>query len=117
DEETERADKDGCCFRYSAKAVQHDLEDFFPNPDSWKTDWQRGDRSLDRHHCKEIQHRHGSAQSVSGTEKRGKSGKMRDDRCAERDERGTPVMREKEISRREFDQFFTTGKFFGKQMK
>ena len=50
------------------------------------------------------------AQRVSGTEKRRKRGKMCDDRCAERDERGTPVMRVKMIGGRDFDQFVAAGK-------
>src|SRR6266513_953364 len=103
DQKTERANEDGFCCRHSAKAVQHDLQDFLPKPNSRETDRQRRDRALDRHYGKEIDQGHSSAQRVSGTEESGKSGKMRDDRRAERDERGPPIVRVKMIGSGDFD--------------
>src|SRR6266852_283038 len=45
DEEAKRADKDGFCFRHSAKTAEHYLQDFFPKSNSRETDGQRGDRA------------------------------------------------------------------------
>src|SRR5439155_16606991 len=111
DEKTERTDENGSRLGHSAKAMQHDLQDFFPEPNSGETDRQRRDRALYRHDGKEIDQGNGSAQRVSGTEKSGERGKMRDDGCAERDERRTPMPRVQVIGSGDFDQLFATGKF------
>src|SRR5437016_4918902 len=117
DQETERPDEDGFGFRHSAKAVKHDLEDFFPKSNSRETDWQRRDRTLDRHYGKEIDQRNSNAQRVSGTQKSGESCKMRNNRCAEGDKRGRPMMGVKMIGSGDFDQFFATGKFFRQRVE
>src|SRR2546430_17485328 len=54
DEKTERTDENGSRLGHSAKAMQHDLQDFFPEPNSGETDRQRRDRALYRHDGKEI---------------------------------------------------------------
>ena len=41
DEKTERANENRGRFRYSAKAVQHDLQDFLAKADAGETDRQR----------------------------------------------------------------------------
>ena len=38
DEEAKRANENGRCFRHSAKAAEHDLQDFFPKTNSSETD-------------------------------------------------------------------------------
>ena len=46
DEKAKRANEDSLCFRYSTKAAEHDLQDFFPKSNSCETDGQRGDRAF-----------------------------------------------------------------------
>ena len=39
DKKTQRPDQNGFCFRNTAQAVEHDLQDLFPKSNSGKTDW------------------------------------------------------------------------------
>ena len=111
DEKTKGTDENGCRFWYSAKAVQHDLQNFFPKSNSGETDWQRRDRAFYRHHRKKIDQRHLGAQGVSSAQKGGECGQMRDHGRSKGHKCRAPVPRIKVIGSRDFDQFFPAREF------
>src|ERR1700746_2708501 len=64
DHETQRPDENGFCFRNATEAIEHDLQNFFAEPDSGETDRQSRDRSFNRHNGKKINQWYADAQRV-----------------------------------------------------
>src|SRR4030095_1981909 len=84
--ETQRPDENGFCFRNTAKPVEHDLQNFFTEPDSGETDRQSRYRSFNRHDGKKIKQWHPDAQRIGGKQESCKRCEMCHDRHAKRNE-------------------------------
>src|SRR3954452_21806349 len=63
---TQRSDENAFCLRNATEPIEHDLQNFFAQTDSGKTNWQSLDRSFDRHDGKEINQRHPDPQRKGG---------------------------------------------------
>src|SRR5260370_36606330 len=58
DKKPERSNEFGFFNGHTAKIVEHDLKEFFAEADSGKTNRDRSDGALNRHHGEKIDHRH-----------------------------------------------------------
>src|SRR5262245_19437822 len=110
DHETERPDENGFRFRNATEAVEHDLQNFFAEPNSSKTDRQSGDRSFNGHDGKKINQRHSHAQPIRGKQESGKRRQVRYDRGPKRHEGCPPMMRVELIRREDLNQSVAAGK-------
>src|SRR4029077_13480883 len=88
--ETQRPDENGFCFRNATEPVEHDLQNFFTKPDSGETDRQSRNGSFNWHDGKEINQRYPDAQRIRGKQKSSKRCKMCHDRHTKRNEGCAP---------------------------
>ena len=110
-----RSDENGFCFRNAAEPVEHDLQNFFAEPDSSETDRQSRDRSFDWHNGKKINQRYADTERVRRKQECCKRCKMGYDRRAKRNEGCAPMMRIQMIGRENLNQLVASRKMGGKK--
>ena len=86
------------------RPLQHDLQNFFPKPDSGETDWQRRNCAFDRHYCKEIRPGHACSQRIRRNRKVVNVARCATIDATKRDECCAPVMRVQMIGGGDLDQ-------------
>src|SRR5262249_30942550 len=115
--ETQRPNENGFCFWNAAQPVEHDLQNFFAEPDSGEADRQSRDRSFNRHDGKKINQRHSDTQRIRRKQESRKRRKTRYDRHPKRNEGCPPMMRIQMIGREDLNQFIASRKMCRKIME